>query len=189
MSNDRCCSPDPEAIHMTVKNNLLSALHSWIDGTARIEVVQPSHLLGVYLNNSSPFGALSLGILKLSSPSITILCFCLGFVFTNGACLCSGQFPFHCWVWFPAYFKDNWLVPDPPEWLQLWRHCSPGEPATCFSPAIPRHSRFLPSCLHCKQLQLARSPSSMFMGLVSEEALQSQTLFSAISCLQLSPVP
>lgn len=72
MSNDRSCSPDPEAIFMTVKNNLLSALHSEIDGTARIEVVQSSHLLGVYLNSSSHFGTLSLGILRLRSLSITI---------------------------------------------------------------------------------------------------------------------
>lgn len=92
MSDDRWCSPDPEAIFMTLRNNLLSALHSRIDGTARTEVVQPSHLLGVYLSNSSPYGALSLGILRLRSLCITILCFCLGLVLINVACLCSGQF-------------------------------------------------------------------------------------------------
>lgn len=72
MSSDRSCSPDPEAISMILRNNLLSALHSEIDGTARMEVVQPSHLLGVCLNSSSPFGALSWGALRLRSLSITI---------------------------------------------------------------------------------------------------------------------
>lgn len=77
-------------------------------------------------SKSSPFSALSLGILRLRSLTITVLCF--------RTCLCSGQFPFHCWVWSPAYLRDNCLImPDPTEWLQLWRHCSPGEPATCFS--------------------------------------------------------
>lgn len=115
------------------------------------------------LNNSTPFGTLSLGILRLRSLSVTILCFCLGLVLVNGACLCSGPFLFRCWVWFPAYCKDNLLVSDPTEWLQLCKALSAlqGSQLPASPCAITRFCLFLPSCLCCKQLQLASSPPWM----------------------------
>lgn len=173
MSSDRSCSPDPEAISMILRNNLLSALHSEIDGTARMEVVQPSHLLGVCLNSSSPFGALSWGALRLRSLSITI-CVSLstaGF----GSQLTSrktgqGLIPLRG-------FSCEGTV------------CSPGEPATCFSWC---HNQISP--LSSQLFAWQRAPAvqlpilNVFMGVVLQGALQSQTLLSAISCLQLSPV-
>ena len=168
-SNGRWCSPGAEAdLHDAEKQSVACSLflnkwyHQHWGGS--IHFFSCESILTLF--PLVPWAWVSSGSGHWNS---AILCFCLGLVVVNGACLCSGQFFFRCWVWFPAYCKDNLLVPGPTEWLQLCEAPSAlqGSQLPTGAWAITRLSTVLPSCSCCKCLQLASSPScASFVGVV-----------------------